>query len=75
MYQFDKPINRRGTGSLKWDVPERELPMWVADMDFRTAPEVLAELKKRVEHGIFGYNVVTDDWYEAYRGWWRQISV
>ncbi|MBQ8549190.1 MAG: pyridoxal phosphate-dependent aminotransferase [Lachnospiraceae bacterium] len=72
MYDFDKVVNRRGTGSLKWDVPERELPMWVADMDFQTAPEVLSELKNRVEHGIFGYNVVTEDWYEAYRGWWHR---
>ena len=37
---FDKPVKRRGTGSLKWDVAENELPMWVADMDFETAPLV-----------------------------------
>lgn len=37
-FDFDKVIDRRGTGSLKWDVPENELPMWVADMDFQTAP-------------------------------------
>ena len=40
IYDFDKEINRRNTGSLKWDVPEGELPMWVADMDFETAPAV-----------------------------------
>lgn len=39
-YDFDKQVNRRGTGSLKWDVPENELPMWVADMDFETVPQV-----------------------------------
>ncbi len=44
-YNFDKPTNRRGTGSLKWDVPENELPMWVADMDFETVPEVVEALK------------------------------
>ena len=71
-YDFDKMTDRRGTGSLKWDVPERELPMWVADMDFETAPEVREALTRRVEHGIFGYNVVTRDWYEAYQGWWGQ---
>ena len=38
-YDFDKLTDRRGVGSLKWDVPERELPMWVADMDFETAPD------------------------------------
>lgn len=69
-YNFDKMTNRRGVGSLKWDVPEKELPMWVADMDFETAPEIIEALKKRVEHGIFGYSVVTDDWYEAYQNWW-----
>ncbi len=71
-YDFDKLTDRRGTGSLKWDVPERELPMWVADMDFETAPEIREALARRVEHGIFGYNVVTPDWYEAYQGWWKQ---
>ncbi len=69
-YNFDKLVDRRGVGSLKWDVPERELPMWVADMDFETAPEIIEALKKRVEHGVFGYSVVTDDWYEAYQSWW-----
>lgn len=71
-YNFDKLTDRRGVGSLKWDVPERELPMWVADMDFETAPEIIEALKKRVEHGIFGYSVITDDWYEAYQSWWER---
>lgn len=72
MYNFDKMTDRRGVGSLKWDVAENELPMWVADMDFETAPEIVEELKKRVEHGIFGYSVVTEDWYEAYKSWWSR---
>ena len=72
MYQFDKMTNRRGTGSLKWDVPERELPMWVADMDFETAPAITEELIRRAEHGIFGYSVVTEDWYAAYQNWWKR---
>ena len=57
---------------MKWDVKESELPMWVADMDFRTAPEILAALSERVGHGIFGYSDVTDDWYRAYTGWWKR---
>lgn len=69
-YDFDKMTDRRGSGSLKWNVPERELPMWVADMDFETAPEVALYLAGRVSHGIFGYSVVTDDWYRAYQDWW-----
>ena len=72
MYNFDKLTNRRGTGSLKWDVPERELPMWVADMDFETAPEVVEAIKSRAAQGIFGYSVVTDEWFVAYQNWWER---
>lgn len=71
-YDFDKLTDRRGTGSLKWDVPHGELPMWVADMDFETAPEIIRALQERAVHGIFGYHVVTEDWYEAYRSWWER---
>ena len=70
-YDFDTVIDRRGTCSLKWDVAENELPMWVADMDFRTAPEITAALEKRAQHGIFGYTVIPDEWYSAYIGWWK----
>ncbi len=72
MYDFDKVVNRRGTGSLKWDVPEGELPMWVADMDFETAPEIIQAMKARAEQGVFGYSVMTQDWYEAYQDWWER---
>ena len=71
-YDFDKLTDRRDWGSLKWDVPERELPMWVADMDFETAPEVAEYIARRAAHGIFGYSVVTDDWYQAYQSWWSK---
>ena len=71
-YDFDKITDRRGTCSLKWDVASGELPMWVADMDFETAPEVLEAIKARAEHGIFGYNVLPPDWREAYEKWWRE---
>ena len=63
-------IDRKNTGSLKWDVPDGELPMWVADMDFRTAPAVTEAIAERAAHGIFGYTVVPDEWYEAYQTWW-----
>lgn len=69
-FDFDKMTDRRGTGALKWDVPQGELPMWVADMDFETAPPIREALVRRVDHGIFGYSVVTPDWYEAYGDWW-----
>ncbi len=69
-YDFDAVHDRRNTGSVKWSVGENELPMWVADMDFETAPEIVEALRARAEHGIFGYTELTDEWYEAYIGWW-----
>lgn len=71
-YDFDALTDRRGTNALKWDVTENELPMWVADMDFKTAPEIVEALQKRVEHGIFGYTVVPEEWYQAYINWWKE---
>ena len=70
-YDFDKPIDRRGTGALKWDIPDGELPMWVADMDFETAPEIIEAITHRAAHGVFGYNIIPEKWYEAYSAWWR----
>ncbi len=72
MYDFDTVIDRRNTASLKWDVGPGELPMWVADMDFRAAPEILQALARRLEHGVFGYGVVPPEWERAYVGWWRR---
>lgn len=71
-YDFDKLTERRNTGSLKWEIGETELPMWVADMDFETAPEIKEAVRKRAEHGIFGYSVVTEQWYKAYISWWKK---
>lgn len=71
-FDFDTVTDRRGSGSLKWDVGEWELPMWVADMDFPTCPAVREALAARVEHGVFGYTDVTDDWREAVCGWFER---
>ena len=71
-YDFSKLTNRRQSLSLKWDVEENELPMWVADMDFETAPEIIAALSNRVEHGIFGYNIVGDEYYSSIQNWWKR---
>lgn len=60
-YDFDKPVDRRNTHSLKWDVKEHELPMWVADMDFQTAPEIQTAIQERAAHGVFGYSIVPED--------------
>lgn len=71
-YDFDKPINRRNTHSMKWDVGEQELPMWVADMDFKTAPVIQEAIMERAAHGVFGYSIVPEEWYQAYMGWWER---
>ena len=71
-YDFDTVINRKNTASLKWDVAENELPMWVADMDFQTAPEIREVIEQRAVHGVFGYSVIPDEWYDAYTGWWKK---
>ncbi|MBQ9198734.1 MAG: pyridoxal phosphate-dependent aminotransferase [Lachnospiraceae bacterium] len=71
-YDFDKMTDRKGTYSIKWRVGENELPMWIADMDFETAPEIVVALEKRVAGRIFGYSDIPDEWYEAYIGWWKR---
>lgn len=71
MSAFDEVIDRRNTGSLKWDVKENELPMWVADMDFTAAPIIREVIMRRAAHGVFGYSIVPDEWYDAYVFWWK----
>lgn len=73
-YDFDELVPRKGTNSYKWDTVKDEdvLPMWVADMDFRTAPAIVGALQKRVEHGIFGYTKVPPAYYEAVVNWFRR---
>lgn len=70
-YDFDTIINRRNSFSYKWDIKDNELPMWVADMDFQTAPQVINRLSERVNHGIFGYSIIPDVWYDTYINWWK----
>ncbi len=73
-HNFDEPVSRRGTNSVKWDLAPGDdvLPMWVADMDFRTAPSVTKALEKRVKHGVFGYARVPETWFEALSGWFAR---
>ncbi len=80
-YNFDEMIDRRGTESCKWGFSVEHngntdsskasdiLPLWVADMDFRTAPCIIDALHRRVEHGVFGYTQVADSYYEAVCRW------
>ena len=72
MFDFDYNPERRGTNSYKWDIAENELPMWVADMDFETAPAVKKAVEERAKHGVYAYTIVPDEWYEAIIGWWKR---
>ncbi len=64
-YNFDDPKYRRNTDSVKWNVSEKELPMWIADMDFETCPAVKEAILKTAEHGIYGYADVPDEYFES----------
>ena len=78
-YDFSSFVDRRGTACVKWDAPNgagipagEVIPMWVADMDFRTAPCIIDALRERVEHGVFGYTEVPDSYYDALISWFRR---
>ena len=78
-YDFTSVVERRGTACVKWDAPNgagipagEVIPMWVADMDFRTAPCIIDALRKRVEHGVFGYTEVPDSYYDAVISWFQR---
>ena len=70
-YNFDEIVDRHGTRCLKWDLFDSKLPMWIADMDFKTAPAVVEALEKRAAHGVFGYTFIDDEWYDAIINWWK----
>ncbi|MDY5090097.1 MAG: MalY/PatB family protein [Prevotella sp.] len=73
-YNFDKLTQRRGTNSYKWDETDdpNVIPVWVADMDFETAPCIVKALQERVAHGIFGYTFVPESYYEAVINWFSR---
>ena len=72
---FDKPVERRGTHSLKYDFAEERgrkkdiLPLWVADMDFKTSSFVQEALIRQAEHGIYGYTESDQEYYDAVSSW------
>ena len=68
-YNFDLCPDRKGTESVKWDEFPGTLPMWVADMDFRVAPEIQEALQKRLDHGVFGYELVPDNYFAVMNRW------
>ena len=73
-YDFDELVERRGTNCVKWDESPSDdvIPLWVADMDFRVSPAIQKALLQRVEHGVFGYNIVPESYYEAVISWFRR---
>ena len=68
-YNFDQCPDRRNTESVKWDLYPGTLPMWVADMDFPVAPEIKAALQRRLDHGVFGYELIPDAYFDAIGRW------
>ena len=72
-YNFDEIITRRGSNCIKWDEAEDPdiIPLWVADMDFHVYPGIVEALRKRVEHGVFGYSLVPQSYYDAMIRWFR----
>lgn len=82
-YNFDEVIERRGSGCVKWDETPCSLhpspvalhdiiPLWVADMDFKAAPAIQEAIRKRAEHGVFGYTAVEEPYYEAVISWFQR---
>lgn len=69
-YDFESVIDRKDTNSLKWDLFDDDVPMWVADMDFKVAPTIQEAILKRANHPIYGYTIVSDELFEAYINWW-----
>jgi cysteine-S-conjugate beta-lyase len=71
-YDFDEVIERRNTSSVKWDLGDEQLlPLWVADMDFKAPAPVVKALKNRAEHGIYGYSISGDGYFDAMCRWWK----
>jgi len=81
-YNFDQAIDRRNSDSIKWNLFEEDvLPLWVADMDFLSPPEVLDAIRKRVDHGLFGYSkpqektkIAVQNWLANRHGWEVKID-
>ena len=73
-FNFDEIVDRHGTHSVKWDKCDSNdiIPMWVADMDFKAAPCIIDAMKDRLEHGIFGYANVPEEFYTSIINWFQR---
>ena len=69
-YDFESVTDRNNTNCLKWDLFDDDLPMWVADMDFKVAPQIQEAILKRANHPVYGYTIVPDELFDAYIDWW-----
>jgi len=81
MYDFDEIVERRGTGSFKYDNlkeffgHDNLVPLWVADMDFRTPGFIIDALRQRLEHPVLGYTMIPSDYFRPYPvGWNRYMD-
>ena len=72
-WNFDEIIDRTGTWSIKYGrATDGEIPMWIADMDFRTDPYVSAALRKRLDRDVLGYTTTPEAFVDAIAAWERQ---
>jgi len=73
-FNFDEIVNRRGSNSIKWDIAKDDevLPLWTADMDFRSHPAIVDAIIKRAKHGVFGYTKVPEAFYDAVVNWFQR---
>ena len=69
-YAFESVIDRNNTSCVKWDLFDDDIPMWVADMDFKVAPPIQDAVLKRANHPIYGYTIVPEELFESYINWW-----
>ena len=70
-FDFETVIDRHGTNSVKWDYFDDDIPMWVADMDFKVAPPIQEAILNRANHPVYAYSIVPDSYFEAYINWWK----
>lgn len=70
-YDFENAPDRTNTDSVKWNVNPGELPMWIADMDFKTAPEIIKAMKQKIALGAFGYEFPKEDYFNAVADWYE----
>lgn len=77
-YNFDKIVNRKGSNCIKWDQLKQTygdddlIPLWIADMDYEVAPEIVEAIKQRIEHQIYGYTFIPDSYYNAAINWFQK---